>query len=57
MYSSNVVTFLKHLIGFLPLTASPEDEIVRETMVTHGGEVTNARVRELMGLATVGKES
>jgi len=54
MFSSNVVTFLKHLQGFLPLKAEQEDEIVRETIVTHGGDVVNARVRELMGLpATV----
>ena len=51
MYSSNVVTFLKHLQGFLPVKADCEDEIVRETLVTHGGEVSNARVRELTGLA------
>jgi NAD(P) transhydrogenase subunit alpha len=56
MFSSNVVTFLKHLIGFLPLTAQPADEIVRETLVTHGGDVVHARVRELMGLATQAKE-
>ncbi len=51
MYSSNVVTFLKHLLGFLPVKADCEDEIVRETLVTHAGEVSNARVRELTGLA------
>jgi NAD(P) transhydrogenase subunit alpha len=51
MFSSNVTTFLRHLIGFLPLTAQPEDEIVRETLVTHGGSVVHARVREAMGLA------
>jgi hypothetical protein len=27
---------------------SPEDEIARETLVTHGGEVVQARVRELL---------
>ena len=26
-----------------------EDEIIRETLVTHGGEVVNARVNELLG--------
>jgi len=26
-----------------------EDEIVRETLVTHGGEVVHPRVREAMG--------
>jgi NAD(P) transhydrogenase subunit alpha len=47
MFSSNVVTFLKHLQGFLPVKPDCEDEIVRETLVTHGGSVTNSRVREL----------
>jgi len=51
MFSSNVVTFLKHLLGFLPLAEQPDDEIVRETLVTHAGSVVHARVRELMGLA------
>ena len=46
MFSSNVVTFFKHLLGFLPLVSHPEDEIVRETLVTHGGEVVHERVRE-----------
>jgi len=50
MYSANATTFLKHLIGFLPLTAHPDDDIVSETMVTHNGEVINARVRESLGL-------
>ena len=46
MFSANVVTFLKHLAGFLPLEKIPEDDIVAETLVTHAGQVTNARVRE-----------
>ncbi len=50
MFSSNAVTFLKHLLGFLPLSTSITDDIVMETMVTHGGEVVNPRVREALGL-------
>ena len=50
MFSANVATFLKHLAGHLPLTAGPADEIVRDTLVTHGGEVVHARVREALGL-------
>ncbi len=50
MFSSNAVTFLKHLLGFLPLSAAITDDIVIETMVTHGGEVVNPRVREALGL-------
>jgi NAD(P) transhydrogenase subunit alpha len=53
MFSSNAVTFLKHLMGFLPLAANCPDDIVSETMVTHGGEVVHARVRESLGLPAV----
>ena len=51
MYAKNIATFLKYLIGKDGNLALPrEDEIVRETLVTHGGEVVHAKVRELMGL-------
>jgi NAD(P) transhydrogenase subunit alpha len=50
MFSANATTFLKHLVGFLPLTANCADDIVSETMVTHDGEVVHARVRESLGL-------
>jgi len=50
MFSANAITFLKHLIGFLPLTNDVTDDIVTDTLVTHGGEVTNSRVREALGL-------
>jgi NAD(P) transhydrogenase subunit alpha len=50
MFSANAITFLKHLIGFLPLTNDVTDDIVVDTLVTHGGEVTNTRVREALGL-------
>jgi NAD(P) transhydrogenase subunit alpha len=50
MYGKNLTTFLAHLIdkeGNLQLDM--EDEITRETMVAHGGQITNERVREAMG--------
>jgi H+-translocating NAD(P) transhydrogenase subunit alpha len=50
MFSANAITFLKHLIGFLPLTNDVTDDIVTDTLVTHAGEVTNSRVREALGL-------
>lgn len=50
MFSSNVATFLKHLADFLPLETIPDDDIVSETLLTHKGEVRNARVREGLGL-------
>jgi NAD(P) transhydrogenase subunit alpha len=52
MYSKNITTFLTHLLGKdgakapeLPLNL--DDEITRETLLTRGGEVVHARVREL----------
>ena len=51
MYAKNVATFLKYLIGKDgQLKLDRQDEIVRETLVTQGGEVVHAKVRELMGL-------
>jgi len=51
MYAKNIATFLKYLVnkeGNLALNR--DDEIVRETLVTHEGEVVHPRVRELLGL-------
>ena len=53
MYARNIATFLKYLIKDGVFTLNQEDEIVRETLVTHGGEVVHARVREAMGLAAL----
>lgn len=51
MYGSNVAAFLKLMVKNGELTMNREDEIIRETLVTHGGEVVNARVNELLGTA------
>jgi NAD(P) transhydrogenase subunit alpha len=57
MYSRNIATFLKYLVkdGKLALDRllDEKDEIVRETLVTHGGEVVHPKVREMLGLAAV----
>ncbi len=50
MFGTNVTTFLKHLKTFLPLTADPADEIVRDTLVTFGGNIVHQRVCETFGL-------
>jgi NAD(P) transhydrogenase subunit alpha len=51
MYAKNILTFLKFLLNKEGnLTLNREDEIVRETLVTHGGEVVHPKVRELLGL-------
>jgi H+-translocating NAD(P) transhydrogenase subunit alpha len=46
-----VATFLKYLLKNGELQVDTNDEIVRETLVTHGGDVVHPRVRELLGLA------
>lgn len=51
MYAKNVQTYLLHLGKKGQIELNMEDEITRETVVTHEGEVVHGRVRELMGLA------
>jgi NAD(P) transhydrogenase subunit alpha len=46
MYARNVSTFLLYMVKEGKLQMNLQDEIVRETMITNGGEVVNARVRE-----------
>jgi NAD(P) transhydrogenase subunit alpha len=50
MYARNVVAFLDHLTKDRKIEINLEDEITRETLVTQGGEVVNARVREFFSL-------
>jgi H+-translocating NAD(P) transhydrogenase subunit alpha len=50
MYARNVTAFLLHLVKEGSLNLNLQDEIVRETLVTHGGEVVSARVREFFSL-------
>jgi NAD(P) transhydrogenase subunit alpha len=51
MYARNVTAFLLHLIKDQKLQLNLDDEIVRETLVTHAGELVNPRVREFFGMA------
>jgi NAD(P) transhydrogenase subunit alpha len=44
MYGSNVAAFLKLMVTKGELTINKEDEIIRETLVTDGGQVVNQRV-------------
>jgi NAD(P) transhydrogenase subunit alpha len=50
MYARNVATFLAYIVKEGKLQLNTQDEIIRETMVTRGGEVVNARVREFFRL-------
>ncbi len=53
MYASNIVSFLKLMVQKGEFKLNREDEIIRETLVTYGNEVVNARVAEALGLAPV----
>src|SRR5882762_8125508 len=50
MYARNVSAFLLYLVKDGKLQLNTDDEIIRETMLTRGGEVVNARVREFFSL-------
>jgi NAD(P) transhydrogenase subunit alpha len=45
MYSKNITTFLTHLVKDGALALDPNDEIVKETLVTKDGAVVHERVR------------
>ncbi len=50
MYARNLSAFLLHLVKDGRVRTDVDDLIIRDTMVTHGGEIVNARVREFFGL-------
>jgi NAD(P) transhydrogenase subunit alpha len=50
MYARNVSSFLLHLVKDGKLQLDLDDEIVRDTLLTRGGEVVNPRVREFFSL-------
>jgi len=57
MYARNVSAFLLHLVKDGKLSLNLEDEIVRDTLLTRGGEVVNARVREFFGLPALAPDA
>jgi NAD(P) transhydrogenase subunit alpha len=57
MYGRNIVTFLKNIMTKEgALNVDLKDEITRDSLVVHEGEIVNARVQELLG-ATVQSNS
>jgi NAD(P) transhydrogenase subunit alpha len=50
LYARNISAFLSHLVKDGTVQLNLEDEIQRETLVTRGGEIVNARVREFFQL-------
>lgn len=57
MYSRNVSAFLMHLVKDGKLRLDTSDEIIRETLLTQGGEVVNKRVREFFSLPALAASS
>lgn len=58
MYARNVSAFLLHMFTNGTLTVNLDDPIVRETLLTRGGDLVNARVREFCSLPPlVGSQS
>jgi NAD(P) transhydrogenase subunit alpha len=50
MYARNLTAFLQYVVKDGKLQLNVEDEIIRDTLVTHDGEIVNQRVREFFSL-------
>ena len=50
MYARNVTAFIVHILKDGKVRLDRDDEIIRETLLTSGGEVVNERVREFFSL-------
>ena len=51
MYAKNITAFLMNLVEDGKLRLNMEDEIIRDTLLTHEGEVVHTQVRELLDLS------
>src|SRR5580704_5853607 len=50
MYARNVSAFLLHIVKDGKLRLDPADEIIKDTLLTTGGEIVNPRLREFYKL-------
>jgi NAD(P) transhydrogenase subunit alpha len=57
MLSNNLVKLLLHIGKNGKIDVDADDEIVRETLVAKGGEVTSGRLRGILGLSTLEPQS
>ena len=57
MYARNVTAFLLHLVKDGKVRLDRDDEIIRETLLTEGGEIVNERVREFFTLRAPAAQS
>jgi NAD(P) transhydrogenase subunit alpha len=56
MYARNLTAFLMNLIKDQKLNLNLEDDIVRDTLLTNGGEIVQPRVREFLKLPELVKQ-
>ena len=54
MFAKNLTTFLLHIIKDGKLKLDTQDEIIRDSLLTDGGEIVNKRLRELYSLPALG---
>ncbi len=57
MYSRNLLALMKHLIEDGKVSNNTEDEIIRDSLMTHGGKVVNTRLREAFGMDSTTERS
>lgn len=57
LYARNLTAFLLNLVKDGKIHLNLQDEIVRDTLLTRGGEVANARVREFFGLPALAAQA
>ena len=48
--SPDLTSFLTNLVKDGKMRSAESDDIIRDTLLTQGGEVVNARVRESLGM-------
>jgi len=51
LYAKNLANFVQNMAKTGELAPASDDEIVRESLLTRGGEIVSPRVREALGLA------
>ena len=57
MFSANVTAFLLNLVKKGELALNCDDPIIGDTLVAHEGQVVHPRIRELLGLPSLEKQT
>ena len=57
MYAKNITAFLLNMVKDKQVQLNLQDEIVRETLLTQGGEIVNERVRQFYSLPALAAQS